>query len=163
MVSWYAAWYATTRSGAVGVAGVGQRVARPVRRGGAGQVRPSPPGSGSQEVHPAGDDRRDRGSDLELPPPGRNPLELQDHGRGHRSVEIDCAASMVGAGPQTTSGRDVQAVQRSEVRGQAGRCRRALSESAREGDRLVRRRKVLRAGPRPYPGITTDGQGPWRA
>ena len=25
-----------------------------------------------------------------------------------------------------------------------------------------RRRKVLRSGPRSYPGIATDGQGPWR-
>src|SRR6476661_5160463 len=66
-------------------------------------------------------------------------VELTDHGRGYRGVEIDCAAGVVGAGPQTAPGRDVQAVQRSEVRGEVGRCRRALSESAAEGDRLVRR------------------------
>ena len=34
-------------------------------------------------------------------------------------VEIDCAAGVVGAGPQTAPGRDVQAVQRSEVRGES--------------------------------------------
>ena len=60
-------------------------------------------------------------------------------GSGYRGVEIDCAAGVVGAGPQTAPGQDVQAVQRSEVRGEAGRCRWALSESAGEGDRVVRR------------------------
>src|SRR6185295_2231862 len=104
-----------------------------------GQVRPSPPGPGSEEGDPAGEDRRDRGADTELPSGGRNPLELPNYGRGYRGVEIDCAASVVGAGPQTAPGRDVQAVGRSEVRGEAGRCRRALSESAGEGDRVVRR------------------------
>ena len=57
---------------------------------------------------------------LNYRPAGRNPLELPDHGRGYRGVEIDCAAGVVGAGPQTAPGRDVQAVQRSEVRGEAG-------------------------------------------
>ena len=56
------------------------------------------------------EDRRDRGSDTELPSGGRNPLELPDHGRGYRGVEIDCAAGVVGAGPQTAPGPDVQAV-----------------------------------------------------
>jgi RNA polymerase sigma-70 factor (ECF subfamily) len=37
-------------------------------------------------------------------------------GRGYRGVEIDCAAGVVGAGPQTAPGGDVQAVQRFEVR-----------------------------------------------
>src|ERR1700731_1899907 len=42
-------------------------------------------------------------------------------------------------GPQTAPVRDVQVVHRSELRGEAGRRRWALPESAREGDRLVRR------------------------
>src|SRR3954468_16322142 len=132
---------------------------RPVRRGRAGQVRAGPRGPGPQEHDPAGDDRRDRGSDAELPSAGANPLELPDHGRGYRSVEIDCAAGVVGAGAQTAPGRDVQAVQRSEVRGEARRRRRALFESAAEGDRLVRRREVLGAGTGPHPGVAADGQG----
>ena len=65
-------------------------------------------------------------------------------------------------GLRTAPGPDVQVVQRSEVRGEAGRCRGVVSASAGEGDRVVRRRKVLRSGPRPHPGIAADGQGPWR-
>src|SRR4029077_10584752 len=92
------------RAGVVGVAGVGQRVARPVRRGGAGPVRGGPRRPGSEEGDPAGEDRRDRGADTELPSGGRNPLELPNYGRGYRGVEIDCSAGVVGAGPQTAPG-----------------------------------------------------------
>ncbi len=35
-------------------------------------------------------------------------MELPNHGRGYRGVEIDCAAGVVGAGPQTAPGRDVK-------------------------------------------------------
>src|SRR6202008_1804221 len=101
------------------------------------QVRAGAPGPGSEDDDPAGENRRDRGFDIELPSGRRNPLVVSDHGRGERGIEIDCAAGVAGAGSQTTPGRDVQAVQRSEVRGEAGRYRRALFESAREGDRLV--------------------------
>ena len=64
---------------------------------------------------------------------------ILEYGRGDRGVEVDGAAGVVGQRPQTAPGRDVQAVQRSAVRGEAGRCRRALSESAGEGDCVVRR------------------------
>ena len=67
----------------------------------------------SKDDDPAGEDRRDPGSDTELPPARRNPLELPNHGRGYR-CRNHCAAGAVGAGPQTAPGRDVQAVQRSK-------------------------------------------------
>ena len=57
--------------------------------------------------------------------PQGEPIGAAGPWRGHWGVEIDCAAGVVGAGPKTASGRDVQAVQRSEVRREAGRCRRA--------------------------------------
>ncbi|MGY4650332.1 transposase [Mycobacterium sp. URHB0021] len=76
-------------------------------------------------------------------------LNYRPEGETHWSCRTMAAATGVSKstvqqvwsarGPQTAPGRDVQAVQRSELRGEAGRCRGALSESPREGHRLVRR------------------------
>ena len=54
---------------------------------------------------------------------------------------------------------DVQTVQRPAVRGETGRCRRAVHEPAREGDRVMRGREVLGAGIGPHAGVAADGQG----
>jgi len=54
------------------------------------------------------------------------------------------------AGAQTASGPDVQTVQRPAVRGETGRCRRAVHEPAREGDRVMRGREGLGAGIGPH-------------
>ena len=101
-----------------------------------GQVRA---GRGRKKTIPQ--DKIDQIVDLTLNyrPAGPNPLELPDHGRGHRGVEIDCAASMVGARPETAPGRDVQAVQRSEVREKLVDVVGLYLNPPREGDRVVRR------------------------
>ena len=102
-------------------------------------VRAGPRGPGSEEDDPAGQDRRDRGSDTELPSRRAKPIGAAGPWPRLPGCRNRLCSRLVGAGPQTAPGRDVQAVQRSELRGEAGRCRRALSESAGEGHRLVRR------------------------
>src|SRR5450759_2112119 len=79
-------------------------------------------------------------------------------GVSHRSVQRIWAAHW----PETPSGEDLQAVERSEIRRQGAGCRRPLYRSARASRGAVGRREVADPGARPDPAGAADEEGPLR-
>ena len=72
------------------------------------------------------------------------------------------AKNLAGARPEAAPGRDLQAVARSALRGQAERRRRPLPRSAGACAGAVRRREEPDPGARPHPAGTADEEGPCR-
>src|SRR5664280_1090803 len=83
-------------------------------------------------------------------------LELPDDGRARGCVAGDGPADLVGKGATAASDRDVQAVKRPAVRGEARRCRRLVLEPAGEGRRAVYRREEPDPGARSHAAVVAD-------
>ena len=127
----------------------GEGVAGAVLRGWAEGLLERAAGAGPQAVDPGGEGRGDRPLDVARDAAGRDALELPDDGRPGWRVAGDGAADLVRAGSAAASRRDVQALKRPAVRGEARRCRRPVPEPAGERDRAVHGREE------PDPGAWT--------
>ena len=114
------------------------------------------PGRGRKPSIPAGAGGGDRPVDVARDAGWGDALELPHDGRSGWCVAGDGAADLVRAGSAAASGRDVQAVQRPAVRGEARRCRRPVSEPARERDRALHGREEPDPGAGPHPAVAAD-------
>src|SRR5512134_458500 len=104
---------------AVGVTAVTVRAVA-VRRGGAGPLRRGARGPGSQAVDPRGDRGGDRAGDRAGDAAGGDALVHPDDGGPGRGQPGHRAPGLAGPRAAAASGGDVQAVERSAVRGEAG-------------------------------------------
>ena len=77
-------------------------------------------------------------------------------GVGHTTVQRD----LEGAWPQAASDAPIQALERSKIRREGRRHRRALPQSARQGSRALRRREKPDSGARSHPTGPADKEGP---
>ena len=87
-------------------------------------------------------------------------LELPVDGQAGRGVALDGAADLVRARDPAASGRDLQAVERPEVRGKARRRRRPVHEPAGEGHRAVHGREEPDPSVGSHPAVAADQARP---
>lgn len=111
------------------------------------------PRPGRPAVDPARSGRRRDHRDLAVDARSGHPLVSGIDGRAHRTVEIDHRPDLAQVRPHTASTGLIQAVHRPPVCREGRRCGWPVTQSAGEGDRALRRRKVPDPGPRP---VATD-------
>ena len=106
---------------------------------------------------------RDRHQDAGDEAGGRDALEHARHGEGIGRVDLLGASHLARLLAAAASHRDVQALDRSAVRREGSRHRRALSRSAGEGAGHLRRRKEPDPGARSHPAAAADASRTGRA